>query len=104
MIDPSGFEDLRKFIKRRLIRAKYRIGTKFYETNILDVSIEADGTVRAQLTITPSNNGVIVNRVELYNNESSLWAHQDCSIEIAASQRSVLYWFDFTITEKEESE
>ena len=37
--------------------------------------------------------------MELYNSDSALFAHQDCSITINAGQTGILYWFDFNIKE-----
>ncbi len=101
MIDPYGFADLRNYIKRRLSHARYRVGSTYYDAQINDISVQGDKTVRAVLDISPAVTGVTVNRVEIYNTDNQLWAHQDCRITIAEGQTSILFWFDFTIEEKE---
>lgn len=100
MIDAAGFNDLRNYIRRRISHAKYLANGVYVQTALSDVSIKEDGTVRVQLVIS-STEPITVTRVELYNNDSQLWAHQDCDISIAAGQTGILYWFDFTITEEE---
>lgn len=99
MLDTAAFTDLRGYIKQRIARARYRIGTTWYTTTLNDIIILANGTVRAQLSISPGGT-VTIDRVELINSAGDLWAHQDVSITISTAQTSVLYWFDFTVTEK----
>lgn len=100
MLDTAAFTDLRGYIKRRIAGAKYRVGSTYYNTNLNDITILPNGTVRAQLSIIPGGT-VTINRVELFNSDGNRWAHQDVSITISTGQTGVLYWFDFTVTEKE---
>lgn len=100
MLDTAAFTDLRGYIKRRIAGAKYRVGSTYYNTNLNDITILPNGTVRAQLSIIPGGT-VTINRVELFNSDGNLWAHQDVSITISTGQTGVLYWFDFTVAEKE---
>ncbi|MDR1158368.1 MAG: hypothetical protein LBK75_08735 [Oscillospiraceae bacterium] len=99
MLDAAAFIDLRGYLKRRITRARYRVGSAYYSTDLTDITILSNGTVRAQLSIIPGGT-VTVNRVELLNSESSLWAHQDVNIMISTGQTGILFWFDFTITEE----
>lgn len=98
MLDTSAFSDLRGYIKRRISYAQYRVGGTSYKTPLNDVIIMPTGTVRVQLAIIPAGT-VTVNRVELYNSDGNLWAHQDVSITVSTGQTGILYWFDFAITE-----
>ena len=81
MIDGAGFEDLRKYIKRRVSYARYRVGSTYHKIYLTKVKIT-------------------VNRVELFNTDGQLWAHQDCNIRLEAGQTGILFWFDFTIREE----
>lgn len=101
MIDSAGFTDLRNYIKRRVAYAKYRVGNTYIKTDLSDVAVLPNGTVRAQLTISAESTPLTVTRVELYNSDNALWAHQDCSITVNTGQTGLLYWFDFTVTEQE---
>lgn len=100
MIDSAGFTDLRNYIKRRVAYAKYRVGNTYIKTDLSDVAVLPNGTVRAQLTISAESTPLTVTRVELYNSDNALWAHQDCSITVNTGQTGILYWFDFTVTEQ----
>lgn len=95
MIDSAGFTDLRNYIKRRVAYAKYRVGNTYIKTDLSDVAVLPNGTVRAQLTISAESTPLTVTRVELYNSDNALWAHQDCSITVNTGQTGILYWFDF---------
>lgn len=100
MLDTAAFEDLREFIKKRIVSARYRVGSTYYQASLNDIVILPTGTVRALLSIAPGGT-VTINRAELINSAGKLWAHQDVSITISTGQTGVLYWFDFAVTEKE---
>lgn len=90
-----------KYASCRVSYAKYRVGNTYIKTDLSDVAVLPNGTVRAQLTISAESTPLTVTRVELYNSDNALWAHQDCSITVNTGQTGILYWFDFTVTEQE---
>lgn len=100
MLDTAALADIRGYIKRRISYARYRVGSTYYRTELTDVEYIGNNTVRARLSIIPSGT-VTVNRVELWNSAGELWAHQDCNITVSTGQTGILFWFDFTITERE---
>lgn len=100
MLDAAGFIDLRKFISKRINYARYRVGSTWYKTTLSQITILSNGTVRAQLNVNSGGSSITVNRVELYNNEQELWAHQDCNITLTPGQTGILFWFDFTLREE----
>lgn len=102
MLDAAGFADLRSYLKRRLAYGRYRVGSTWTEVPLSGVEIQSNGVVRARLNINSGGNTITVNRVELYNTDRSLFAHQDCSITVAANQTGILFWFDFNISESED--
>jgi len=101
MLDAAGFIDLRNFIKRRINYARYRVGSTWYKTTLSQLEILPGGTVRAQLNVNSGGSSITVNRVELYNNDQELWAHQVCNITLTPGQTGILFWFDFTFREEE---
>ena len=101
MLDANGFVDLRNFIKRRVRYARYRVGSTYYKTYLNDVAVLSNGTVRVQIVVNSGGSPITVNRVELYNGDGDLWAHQDCKITLNSGQTGMLFWFDFTIREEE---
>lgn len=100
MIDGAGFEDLRKFISRRIRYARYRVGSTWTKVYLSEVKIVNNETVRIQINVNSDGNPITVNRVELFNNEAQLWAHQDCNVTLTPGQTGSLFWFDFTIREE----
>ncbi len=101
MLDAAGFTDLRNFIKRRINYARYRVGSTWYKTTLSQIEILSSGTVRAQMNVNSGGSSITVTRVELYNNDQELWAHQDCNITLTPGQTGILFWFDFTLREEE---
>ena len=101
MLDTAAFADLRKYIKRRIAYARYRTAGNYYTADLTDVKILENGTVRAQLSIVPGGTATI-DRVELYNTDGQLWAHQNCNLSISTDRPGILYWFDFSVVEQEE--
>lgn len=99
MLDTAAFVGMREYIQGQISYAKYRVGSTYYSASINGIDVLSNGTVRVRLSIVPGGGTITVNRVELYNDAEELWAHQDVSITVSASQTGVLYWFDFTITE-----
>ena len=100
MLDTAGFNDLRSYIKRRVSYARDRVGSAWTKVYISEVVTERDGTVRAKININSNGQNITVNRVELYNTDSELWAHADCSLTVAAGQTGISFWFDFNIKEE----
>lgn len=103
MLDTAGFTDMRNFLKRRIAYARYRVGSTWTETALSGIEIQSNGTVRARLHINSGGSSITVTRVELYNTDRQLFAHQDCRITVSARQTGILFWFDFQITEEEET-
>lgn len=102
MIDVAGFSDLRNYIKRRVAYARYRAGNTWTKVPLSSCTVRSDGIVRAALNINNNGSTITVTRVELYNTDQELWAHQDCSIKVESTQSGILFWFDFRITESED--
>ncbi len=99
MLDTAGLADFRNFTKKRIAYARYRVGTAYTKVYLSSITILSNGIVRAALNINSGGSSMTVNRVELWNQAGELFAHEDCSITIAAGQTGILYWFDFDITE-----
>ena len=102
MLDTAGFVDLRGYLKRRIAYARYRVGSStWHEVTLSGIDILNSGIVRARLNINSGGSAITVRRVELYNTDRELFAHQDCNITVTAGQTGILFWFDFNITESE---
>lgn len=100
MLDTASFVDLRKYIKRRVTYAQYRVGSTWHKTTLSAVTIMSDGKVRIHVNVNADGNSIRVNRVELYNTEAQLWAHQDCDITVKPGQTGIFFYFDFSFREE----
>ena len=99
MLDTAALTDIRGYIKRRVAYARYRVGSTYYRAELTDVDYVGT-TVRVRLSIIPSGT-VTVNRVELWSSAGELWAHQSCNITVSTGQTGILFWFDFSVVERE---
>lgn len=97
MIDSACITDLQSYIKRRVAYARYRIARDYHKTAITDIDTMSDGTVRIKMVITPETVPATITRVELYNSDGELWAHQACNITIQQASSGILFWFDISL-------
>lgn len=100
MLAPTALADIRNYIKRRISYARYRANSEYFKTSLTDLQVMENGTVRAQISISPKR-VTTIDRVELYSTDGRLWAYQNCNLTISTEQPNVLYWFDFSVVEQE---
>lgn len=100
MLTNAAFTDFRKFIKRRIAKAQYRIGSTWYYSTLLDTVITSDGIVRVKTQIAPGRQCTI-NCVRLINSEGEIWAEKTVNVILENTYTHLLQWFDFNITESE---
>lgn len=102
MLTAQAISDFRNFIKRRVGRAQYCVGSTWYNAPIVDAAITSDGTVRIKSQIAHGAACTIVG-VRLLNTENSVWATKTVNVVIENATTNLLQWFDFIITESEVS-
>ena len=100
MLETAAFTDLRNYIKKRIGKAQYRVGTTWYDAPIVDAVITGDGTVRIKTQIAHGAACTIA-AVRLLNTENQPWATKTVTVIIETATTNLLQWFDFTITEIE---
>lgn len=102
MLTTAALNDFRAFVKNKVWKAQYRIGSTWYDATISQSQILASGVVRIQVPISPGFACTITGaRLISYSNE--VWAEKAISVTIDDSSTSLLQWFEFTITESEVS-
>ena len=85
---------------RKIARARYRIGSIWYEPTIHRREWLADGRVAIYFSITPNITGnVTIAEVQLYDTNNDLWASKTENITISGVQEGVLYRFAFDFKE-----
>lgn len=102
MLTTQAFADFRNFVKRRVGKAQYRVGSTWYDAPIVDAGITSDGTVRIKSQIAHGAACTIA-EVRLLNTENAVWATKTVNVVIETASTNLLQWFDFKITESEVS-
>ncbi len=102
MLTTQAFADFRNFVKRRVGRAQYRVGSTWYDAPIVAAEIIGDGTVRIKSQIAHGAACTIA-EVRLLNTENAVWATKTVNVVIETASTNLLQWFDFNITESEVS-
>lgn len=102
MLTTQAFTDLRYFIKQRVGKVQYRVGSTWYDAPIVDAGFTSDGTVRIKSQIAHGAACTIV-EVRLLNTENSVWATKTVNVVIENASTNLLQWFDFNISESEVS-
>lgn len=102
MLTPAALSDFRSFVKKKIWKAQYRIGSTWYDATISQSSITSTGVVRIQVPISPGYACTITGaRLISFNNE--VWAEKTISVGIEDASTNLLQWFEFVITESEVS-
>lgn len=102
MLQTAAFTDFRNYIKRRIAKAQYRVGTTWYDAPIVETVITSAGVVRVKSQIVHGAACTIA-EVRLLNSEGAVWATKTIDVIIETATTNLLQWFDFNVTESEES-
>lgn len=102
MLQPAAFTDMRNYIKRRIAKAEYRVGSTWYDAPIVETMITVAGAVRVKSQIAHGEPCTIA-EVRLINSEKQVWATKIVNIVLETATTNLLQWFDFNITETEVS-
>lgn len=100
MLTDAAFNDIRRMIKRTVVRTQYRVGSTWYDSTLLDTVITGDGIVRVKTQIAHGS-PCTINRVRLISCSGDVWAEKAINVILENSYTHLLQWFDFTISESE---
>lgn len=101
ILTADAIEGYRDYTERTIKKARYRLGSTWYEAAVTRKERMADGRVAFYIPIIPqSNTTVTVTGMELYDKDGKLWASKSESIKQERVQSSVLYRFTFDIHEE----
>ena len=101
MLTTAALNDFRAFVKKKVWKAQYRIGSTWYDATISQSQILASGVVRIQIPISPGQ-ACAITGARLISCANEVWAEKTISVTIDDAQTSLLEWFEFNITEKSE--
>ena len=101
MLTAQAFTDFRNFIKMRVGKAQYRVGSTWYDAPIVETVI-INGIVRVKSQIAHGA-PCTISEVRLLNTENAVWATKTITVVIETATTNLLQWFDFNVTESEVS-
>ena len=100
MLQMAAYTDLRNYIKKRVVKAQYSVGTTWYDASIVESTITSNGIVRIKAQIAHGA-ACTISGVRLLNSEGSVWATKTINVVMESATTNLLQWFDFNITEEE---
>lgn len=102
MLSNEALRDFRNFIKRQIYKGQYRVGSTWYDANLVEIQITNDGTVRVKSEIAHGAPCTITG-VRLISQLNEVWATKTVNVVIERATTNLMQWFDFTIKESEVS-
>ena len=102
MLTTAALNDFRSFVKKKIWKAQYKIGSTWYDATVSQNQILANGTVRIQIPISPGF-ACTITGARLISTNGDVWCEKAISVTIDDGQTNLLQWFEFTITESEVS-
>lgn len=101
LLTAAALEGYRKYTKRILHHARYKIGNNWIETPVDSVEITSRGVVEVTFMINGTGSGTVT-AVQLYDNENQLWLQKSESLKLESVATGFLYTAQIEIKEKED--
>lgn len=102
MLTTAALNDFRAFVKKKIWKAQYKIGSTWYDATISQSAITSAGVVRIQIPISPGYVCTITG-ARLVSTSNEVWAEKSISVTIDDAATNLLQWFEFVIKESEVS-
>ena len=102
MLTTAALNDFRAFVKKKIWKAQYKIGSTWYDATISQSAITSAGVVRIQIPISPGY-ACTITGARLISTSNEVWAEKSISVTIDDAATNLLQWFEFVINESEVS-
>ena len=102
MLTTAALNDFRAFVKKKIWKAQYKIGSTWYDATISQSAITSTGVVRIQIPISPGY-ACTITGARLISTSNEVWAEKSISVTIDDAATNLLQWFEFVIKESEVS-
>lgn len=99
ILQPAAFKGYRDFTKKMISRARFRINSEWFETELIDVKTMDPGKVEISFMISIRNGFGTVSLVELYDKNGELWLSKTESINLSNVSEGYLYVVSIEIKE-----
>lgn len=100
MLTSYALTDFRNFVKNKLWKAQYKIGSTWYDAAIAGIDILTSGVVRVRIPISPGQ-ACTISGARLFSTSNQVWCEKAITVKIDDAQTDFLQWFEFNITEIE---
>lgn len=102
MLTTDALNDFRAFVKKKIWKAQYKIGSTWYDATISQSAITSAGVVRIQISISPGY-ACTITGARLISTSNKVWDERSISVIIDDAATNLLEWFEFVIKESEVS-
>jgi len=102
LLTTAALNDFRAFVKKKIWKAQYKIGSTWYDATISQSAITSAGVVRIQIPISPGY-ACTITGARLISTSNEVWAEKSISVTIDDAATNLLQWFEFVINESEVS-
>lgn len=100
MLTSAALNDMKAYIRSRIRKAQYRIGTTYYDAVISDAEILESGILRLKTEIALSGPATVT-QVRLISTAGEVWTQNNVNVVLTGDSPHFLQWFDFDVREGE---
>lgn len=91
MLTTSALQGIRGYIKRRVLYARYKIGSTYYKVPLNSIEVMSNGVVEITFMIEMESGSGTVTEVQLYDTEQQLWLSKPESLAMSDVSEGFLY-------------
>ena len=91
MLTTSALQGIRAYVKRRVLYARYKIGSTYYKVPLNSIEVMSNGTIEITFMIELESGSGTVTEVQLYDTEQQLWLSKSESLEMSDVSEGFLY-------------
>jgi len=91
MLTNSALQGIREYVKRRILYARYKIGSTYYKVPLNSVTVKSDGTVEVSFMIELESDSGTVTEIQLWDTEQQLWLSKSESLAMSDVSEGFLY-------------
>ena len=91
MLTSAALQGIRGYVKRRVLYARYKIGSTYYKVPLNSIEVMSNGTIEITFMIELESGSGTVTEVQLYDTEQQLWLSKSESLEMSDVSEGFLY-------------
>ena len=91
MLTNSALQGIREYVKRRVLYARYKIGSTYYKVPLNSITVMSNGIVEITFMIELESGSGVVTEVQLWDTEQQLWLSKPESLAMSDVSAGFLY-------------